>query len=368
LPLAFPLKGTVAMTSGPAQPALGVASPADLLAVIPPIFGFVPDSSLVVLGATKGRRYLQAGFRYTLPDPPDPSLTADIAAHAAGVLASQHLANAIAVGYGPGRLVTPLADELRRVLPAAGISVPEMLRVEAGRYWSYLCHDPACCPPEGVPFDTSTLPQGGKYAALGLALPSREALAATIAPVTGTEAQTMAEATVRAEQAAALLTGRHGISALEEAGLRAVQAAIGLYRGGGSLPGPTAHAMLALVLRRVRVRDDAWARMDPAHRRAHQWLWTDLARHVQPGYVAAPACLLAVTAWQAGQGALASIALERALADEPGYSMALLLREAIAAGMPPSQATPPMTPGQVAASYRAKPEPPAPGGTPPGTG
>jgi hypothetical protein len=67
--------------------------------------------------------------------------------------------------------------------------------------------------------------------------------------------------------------------------------------------------------------------------------------------VAAPASLLAFVAWQAGDGALANVALDRALADEPGYSMAQLLRQVITAGAPPSLARLPMTPEEVAASY-----------------
>jgi hypothetical protein len=94
--------------------------------------------------------------------------------------------------------------------------------------------------------------------------------------------------------------------------------------------------------------------MDSAHRDAHRRLWTDLVRRAQPGYVAAPASLLAFTAWQGGDGALANIAIDRALADAPGYSMALLLQEALDAGMPPSAATLPMTPEQVADSYAAR--------------
>jgi len=99
------------------------------------------------------------------------------------------------------------------------------------------------------------------------------------------------------------------------------------------------------------VRDDAWARMDPAHRDAHSRLWTGLVRRAQPGYVAAPASLLAFTAWQSGNGALANIALDRALADTPGYSMAGLIRQAVEAGLPPAAARLPMTPEEVAASY-----------------
>ena len=39
------------------------------------------------------------------------------------------------------------------------------------------------------------------------------------------------------------------------------------------------------------------------------------------------------------------------LADIPDYSMALLIHDALDAGAPPSMATPPMTPDEVAASY-----------------
>lgn len=91
--------------------------------------------------------------------------------------------------------------------------------------------------------------------------------------------------------------------------------------------------------------------MDPAHRDAHLRLWVDLTRYAQPGYIAAPASMLAFTAWQTGNGALANLALDRAHADDPGYSMAHLLRDTLTAGAPPSLAVLPMTPEEVAASY-----------------
>jgi hypothetical protein len=138
---------------------------------------------------------------------------------------------------------------------------------------------------------------------------------------------------------------------VEREGLAAVRTAISTYRDGRSLTAAIGFAWLALALTRIRIRDDAWARMDPGHRRAHRRLWTDLVRRAQPGYAAAPASLLALTAWQGGDGALANLALDRVLADIPGYSMALLLRVALDAGAPPSLASPPMTPGQVATSY-----------------
>ena len=49
------------------------------------------------------------------------------------------------------------------------------------------------------------------------------------------------------------------------------------------------------------------------------------------------------------------MAVERALAADPAYSMALLIGEAVQAGFPPSAARLPMTPEEVADSYAAGP-------------
>jgi hypothetical protein len=91
--------------------------------------------------------------------------------------------------------------------------------------------------------------------------------------------------------------------------------------------------------------------MDPKHRAAHRRLWTDVVRCAAESYVPAPASLLAFTAWQSGEGALANIAIERALAADPAYSMAHLIGQAVDAGLPPSAARLPMTPEEVEASY-----------------
>ena len=340
------------MNTTPDRPALRIDSVAGLLAVIPHLLGFTPRDSLVVIGGEPPRGRVRVAFRYDLPDPPSTDAAAAIAAHAAGALSRQHLPTAIVVGYGPGRLVTPLADAIRHQLPGEGIEVRDVLRIQDGRYWSYLCQNPSCCPPDGTPFDPDAHPAGAVMAKAGLDVAaSREAVAASIAPFTGPQAEAMAAATHTAEQVASRFITARGPGGLEQPGLAAVTAAIGAYRDGGAITSPLRHAWLALVLLRARIRDAAWSRMDPAHHRAHRRLWTDLVRRAQPGYVAPAASLLAVTAWQGGDGALANLALDRALADDPGYSMALLIRDALTAGAPPSVATPPMTPEQVATSY-----------------
>jgi hypothetical protein len=169
----------------------------------------------------------------------------------------------------------------------------------------------------------------------------------------------MRQATRRAERhvtqflARARKSGRLGAvrHLIASEGLATSTAMITAYRAGGRFTTDYEVARMTVALRDLRVRDDAWARMDPAFRDAHRRLWTDVTRRAQPGYVAAPAALLGFVAWQCGDGALANVALDRALADDPRYSMALLLRQVITAGAPPSMARLPMTPEEVAASY-----------------
>ncbi len=342
------------------QPRIRVSSPADVLAVVPHLIGFHPGKSLVVMGIGRPRARIQLAFRYDLPDPPDAVHAADIAEHAAEVLRHRRLSTVIGVGYGPGALVTPVADALAAALRQAGLRLHELLRVEDGRYWSYLCENPECCSADGVPFDVSASPAAAAMTVAGLvAYPDRAALARTLAPVTGAAAQSMDRATSRArERAAGLIAqassssgGKQRTSLLVDEGRRAVREAISTYRAGGRLLEDDVVAWLTVVLAHLAVRDDAWARMDPGYRAAHLRLWTDVARRAVPAYLPAPASLLAFTAWQSGDGALANIAIDRALAADPGYSLAQLLRDIMDAGVPPSAARVPMTPEQVAATY-----------------
>ena len=298
-----------------AQPGIVVRAspPAALLAVIPHLPGFMPAVSIVVTGLAPPRDRVRVTLRYDLPGPPGADLAAGIAAHAVGVISSQQLPAAIAVGYGPGPLVTPAAGAVRDAAQRAGTGLRDVLRAQDGRYWSCRCGDQACCPAAGVPSDPAAHPAAADMAAAGnQVLADRAAVAARLASAGGIAAESMRQATRRAGQHAARLpakarrsarTGaaRHMIAAEQ---LAAAGAMIARYRDGGRSTSDYEIARLTAALRDLRVRDDAWARMDPAHTDAHLRLWIDVVRRAQPGHVAAPAALLALAAWQSGNGAM----------------------------------------------------------------
>ena len=306
------------------------------------------------------RNRVMVTFRYDLPAPPDSQLAADIAEHVCYVLDRERIGSALLVGYGPEDLVAPVIGATAVALIGSGVELHEILRADSGRYWSMLCNDPACCPPGGRSYDPGSHPAAAAMTEAGLAAqPDREALARTLKRPAGA-ADVIALATSRALSRLTQLTelgeaegDRDPQLRATRIGRREVQRAIRRYRAGATIDSIEHLAWLAVLVADLRVRDDAWARMDPAYRDHHCRLWTDVLRCAALDYAPAPASLLAFTAWQSGNGVLAALAVDRALGADPGYSMGRLLSGAIDAALPPSAARLPMTPAAVAASYAA---------------
>ncbi|MFF5217806.1 DUF4192 domain-containing protein [Micromonospora sp. NPDC000442] len=314
-------------------PRLSVRSPADLIAAVPYLLGFHPADSIVVV-ALSGKRIVFAA-RGDLPGDTDPY---EPGQHIAAVTARQGADSATVVGYGPAARVTPAVDAVRAALAEAGLTVLDALRVTDGRWWSYLCEEPECCPPEGTPYDpqASAVPAAAVFAGQ-VALPDRAALAAQVAPAGG---ETMRSAVVRAEQrltdllAAAPATDLLGARALRAAGTAALRATLRRHRAGERLTDDEV-AWLCLLLTHLPVRDHAWERTDG--RDEDVAFWAEALRRAEPELIAAPGSLLAFAAWRDGQGALAAVALERVLAEHPDYSLAVLLDDLLRRGVPPSR-------------------------------
>jgi hypothetical protein len=330
-----------------------VRNSAQLINLVPYQLGFQPASGdIVVMGTAPPGNRVQFTLRWDLPGPDVPQLAAARARHAVAALAASECTRVAVVGFGPDQVVTPSITLVREAVRAAGLKAWDLLRADGGRYWSYLCTDPACCPPEGVPYGPAGDPVAAVFETTGArVLASRDVLAATVAPATGAEAASMLAAVVRAARRSARNSARQARrrAAGKEsrphstAEHRAVRAVITTYRQGGTITGHDQLAWLALALARTPVRDLAWTLMDPGYREAHSRLWTELTRLAVPGLVAAPASLLALCAWQGGNGALAQVALDRALDDDPGYRMGRLLRDAVTCAAPPSLADPALT-------------------------
>lgn len=300
----------------------------DLLAVVPYLLGFHPADSVVLL-ALRGREIIFQ-VRADLPDPRD---VPDLSSRLAAVVRRQAPTSAIVLGYGSGARLTPLVLGVRAAVEAAGIPVLDALRVEDGRYWSYLCAVPSCCPPDGRPYDLAASPVLAEAVLEGhVILPSRAALERRLVPVDGPDRRAMTLATTRARER---LSALGGVRRLVRAGRAAVDDAVRRHRGGVPLSDDEV-AWLSLVLVHRPVRDRAWASVVDDFA-THMALWTDVLRRCEPQLVVAPATLLAFAAWRAGDGAVASVALSRALAVDPGYPMAVLMARALVHGVAPTE-------------------------------
>ncbi|WP_305788428.1 DUF4192 domain-containing protein [Symbioplanes lichenis] len=322
---------------------LNVSSPSELLSLVPYLVGFHPEHSLVVVAVYDH----QLGFttRIDLPERESWPLLRHVAATVA-----QHRPDAVLlIGYGPSTPVTPAVKRLAGAFAGLRLPVLDELRVDAGRYWSLLCDDPGCCPAEGRPCPPldSVLAAEATFAG-AVALPSRKDLEVQLAPVSGAARDAMDKAEVRAlarllkQSCLAVDEQPHG-SAEERAsefdqflfriGRTAVQEAEQRYRSGGTLSDDEV-AWLVFLLEHAGVRDYAWTRTG-----VDEWqiaFWSDIARRTSTSHVAAPAGLLSFVAWRANQGALANVAVGRALAAEPDYLMARIMHTVLAMAIPPA--------------------------------
>ena len=340
--------------SSPTPHRFRVRGPADLLALVPYLLGYHPFDRLVAVGVRNAKPVFVASGDLPEPGTPPQQIRA-VLDTVARLLARQHATAAVVIGYGTAERVDPVMAGIEPVFTAHQIRVHDALRVTGSRYFSYLCHNPDCCPPGGVPFDPTSSVLATRATVAGLvAWPDRAALAALVAPIDGAARAAMRLATERAQaQLMDLVTAADTSDStaqqhphpdrnaeltnlrarLHQTGHHAVRQAFDRYEHGATLDDDEA-ARLTLLLAYLPVRDEAWQRTEG--RDEHVALWTDLTRRARPDLVLAPASLLAFAAWRRGNGARANVALDRALAADPSYRLALLLADVIAQGVPPS--------------------------------
>ncbi|NHC44465.1 DUF4192 domain-containing protein [Motilibacter sp. K478] len=317
------------------QTVVRMTSPADLVLALPHLLGFPPQESLVVGCLTGPRRRLGLVMRLDLPGPEDErGVAAEVVERARRQGADDVFVVCVTARRGgetgrEGLAYRGLVDALLAGLRAVGIGATEVLLARGGRWWSYACTGP-CCPAEGSELPPLSASAALHYAAesalLGRApLPGRDALAASVEPgLHGVRAAGLLLAYAAADEAVEAALQLGGARQLRRETLHLLQEAAAAYaQGSPGLEDVTAARITLGLVDRV-TRDQALTMVLDVPCPALTLLWTDLAR-LTPDVHAAPVCaLLATVAYVCGDGALANVALERALAADPGYELARL--------------------------------------------
>jgi Domain of unknown function (DUF4192) len=328
-------------------PTVRLSDPGEIAAALPQLLGFRPRESVVLvgLGGPSGGR---VGLTVRA-DIPAAGRAAPVAGHLArSVCTDDPRAVLVAVvsegaddAAGDDRFLPhgPLVRELVMALTALEVPVPDALLVRGGRWWSYDCPQPCCAPGAGTPLPGGVPELEVAAVATGVVVAAdRDDLAGRIARPPGFDRGAMVAACVRAAGVCSAAIVADGREAAAEASWSAITAAVARCRPRAPAAPLTDDETARILwgLRDVHVRDRALQLALGPDAAAAEMLWTICTRRALAPLDAAPATLLAVSAWLRGDGAMANVALDRALAGEPGYRLADLLAQGLAACLPPA--------------------------------
>ena len=308
-----------------------VKTPHDLLAAVPFLIGYHPSNSLVLISVKADA--LEMAMRIDFPINPPDGAYALLASH----LKRDHADGALLVAYEPEGIEAG-PEVLRNAADAvAALEIPirELMLVRNGRWRSLLCSDENCCPADGNPiedFQNSRIT--AEQVANGKVLPfsDSDGLTHSISPTLFAKdinwnAQVIG---FRVDPDAA------NLNELQRDGAESVLLLADIYMQQGFCKD---YDLIARVLGRltdVQVRDFALGCHTEESLNAYWAMWRDLLRIAPPKFVAPVASLFAAIAYENGEGALAHRALDRAIDDEPEYSLSRLLRRVFSSGWPPS--------------------------------
>lgn len=371
----------------------------DLVATVPHLVGFPPERSLVLVSMHRhgARSRLGLVARFDLP-PSDPrscstvaTAEADLATQAVEVMLRDEPSEVIALVYAdePCSVAPPwrtLVERLGVAFQAVDVPVLDALYVSQDRFRSYRCTDVGCCPEPGRPVDPTSSAAAAELVARGSApLSSRSELRGLVQP-SDRERCASVEAAARRELTS---IGRHwgdegkarwrswqveSLELLRDTAERILNGGPGLDddEAGRILAGlcdvPVRDAAAMLLTRWAHGSDDDCEQhrrqndvehveprmdqlLDAVRRGADQppaaqlepqqrgallaRFWIDLSSSCDGPLAVPPLTLLGMHVWSQGNGALASVAVQRALALDPDYRLARLLDDALSLGVRP---------------------------------
>lgn len=325
-----------------------ISEPNELLDAVPYLLGFHPRNSLCVLGFSGNpeatSRRVELAARIDLPAKP----VAEAAGrHVMGALARSGSHSAIGLIYPDetgDRLQVRhrwwwLHNLLTATSEAFDIALLDVLVVSADHWWSLCCADASCCPDEGHARVVGESAAAAEAVFAGLvAAKDRSELEACL---NGDSAERRARLDpVIAEAESRLVQARtsNGYRRLIGRDTAAVMRAAAIPAGDATArPGRLTTRQLArhaVALGEHTVRDALWLAVDERSVDASHYLLQFIRRLPRP-YDAAALFLYGWQQWRAGNGTLACIAGERALASDSQYSAAELLIAAVQHGLNP---------------------------------
>jgi hypothetical protein len=314
-----------------------ISTPGDMVCAACQMLGFVPRNSVAVMCLHGERRRVGLVMRFGFELAEDPrALAASI-----GERVRHDEADSVYVvvfADGPSDAETlPHTELIGPIVRELGSLLSEALLTIGDRWWSYLCGDPRCCPAEGGVVDRRSPGATALNAAHAMRgqgiLPSREAVVASIAYSGGAE-----QAAAMGEVIDAAIDRQIGVP--QAARRLAVKSLLSRLCAASHDPRAEVSeidaAELAALCEDVVVRDEVLIRARKPRRRVTLVrVLTQVARLLPPPFDAPVCATLAWISYAAGDGVVANVAVDRALATNPHYSLAGLIDDALTRQVPP---------------------------------
>lgn len=321
-----------------------LTSPHDLLAAVPFLIGYHPTNSLVIVSLKEDAIGMAMRVDY-----PDLQLANELAGNTAHDedydslifhLVREGAEGALLVAYAPeGRNDgEEILSNIAMAMSRAQIPLRESLLITDGKWRSVICADLDCCPAEG-----RNLPEiissrvAVEQVAQGRPMPfaNLAGMSESIAPLPLSNdldfLATVHSFVIDPESAELQLSERMGATSVIDLVARFVEGSIGRdFESDQELS-----ARVIASVGDIQVRDFALGSHDEISIDFYWAMWHYLTRVAPAGFVAPLASLLAALSYERGEGAFAQRSLDRALADNPSYSLASLLRRVFSAGWPP---------------------------------
>lgn len=307
-----------------------VKTPADLVSAVPFLIGYHPTNSLVVISVKDDA--LEMAMRIDMPtnEQPAPAGAFDLlASH----LVKDNAKGALLIAYSDDRENNKaVLWQLHEAVLKTDVVIREMLEVSDGKFRSLLCSDESCCPADGneLPeFESSVIT--AEQVAQGKVLPFAN-VADMSASLASNELATETEFVELVKSLHDKLVPPFGSGARQREGANALCEWKAQLEAGQTIP-KELKALVIASLQDIQVRDYALGLFDDDAEMAKSG-YCDLMKSAPVDFVAPLASLASAYAYENGEGALAHRLLDRAIEENPEYSLARLLRRVFSSGWP----------------------------------